>query len=311
MLILDIGDKIRGDASTASIVDYTLHGLAGDTLIQLADGQLANTESDLYTAAEIIVLTSIIIVNTDSTSSHTINIYLQPNGGTSRRIVAKDLTLGAGYSLHYDGVKVKMLSPLGGVILTGTSGTSGTSGSSGSSGTSGTDGSSGSSGSSGTDGSSGTSGLDEVSNDATPQLGGDLDLNGHNINYTSILTVNSTYEGTIITVTVDDASAAFSNPLYQADDFHYERCDADDTTSMNCVVLALESGSGSKKVLLEGQICNTSWDWSAGPIYISTTTGGLTQTAPSGTGDQVQKIGFALSADTIYFRPDATILEII
>ena len=153
-------------------------------------------------------------------------------------------------------------------------------------------------------------GIEELSNDTTPQLGGDLDLNGHNINYTSILTVNGTYEGMIINVTVDDASVAFGNPLYCADDFNYERCDADTTATMPCVALAVETGAGSKMVLLEGQICNTTWDWSAGPIYISLTTGALTQTIPSGTGDQVQIVGFALSADTMYFRPDSTVVEI-
>jgi len=125
-----------------------------------------------------------------------------------------------------------------------------------------------------------------------------------------ILTVNGTYQGTIMTVTVDDASAAFGNPLYCANDFHYERTDADSAATMLCVAMALEAGAGSKKVLLEGQICNTAWGWSAGPLYVSCTTGAMTQTAPVGAGDQVQRIGFALSANTIYFRPDSTVIEI-
>jgi hypothetical protein len=79
---------------------------------------------------------------------------------------------------------------------------------------------------------------------------------------------------------------------------------------MVCVVLALDSGPGSKKVLLEGQICDTGWSLSAGPIYTSLSIGGITQTVASGTGDQVQKIGYALSANTIYFRPLLTVIEI-
>jgi hypothetical protein len=113
-----------------------------------------------------------------------------------------------------------------------------------------------------------------------------------------------------MTVTVDDSSTVFGNTLYCADDFHYERCDADSTTTMVCKCLALESGAGAKKVLLSGQICDTSWTWSAGDIYVSLTIGELTQTLASGTGDQVQIIGGALSVDTIYFQPDSTIVEI-
>lgn len=153
-------------------------------------------------------------------------------------------------------------------------------------------------------------GIANIVTDTTPQLGGDLDLNGHNINYTSILTSNSTYEGTIMTVTVDSSAAAFSNALYCAADFHYELTSASTSATMPCRVLALESGTGEKKVLLEGQICNTTWNWSNSDIYVSETTGELTSISPSGSGDQVQKVGWSLSADTIYFRPDSTIIEI-
>jgi hypothetical protein len=74
--------------------------------------------------------------------------------------------------------------------------------------------------------------------------------------------------------------------------------------------MALESGTGSKKVLLEGQICNTSWNWNAGFLYLDTATaGGMVQSAPSGTGDQVVVLGWALSADTIFFRPSLVLVE--
>lgn len=130
------------------------------------------------------------------------------------------------------------------------------------------------------------------------------------INPYAILTVNSTYVGRVMTVTVDDASAVFGNALYCAADFHYERCDANATATMPCRCLALESGAGSVSVLVEGQICNTAWTWVNGDIYISGTTGALTQTAPAVTGDQVQRVGFALSADTIMFQPDSTVIKI-
>ena len=133
---------------------------------------------------------------------------------------------------------------------------------------------------------------------------------GDGVDYGNILTTTDTYKGSIMTVTIDDASAAFGDPLYCATNFHYERCDASSTTTMPCVGLALASGTGSQSVLLEGQVCNTDWDWSSGYLYIGTTTGDIVQAAVSGTGEQLQKIGFALSADTMYFRPDSTIVVI-
>jgi len=152
--------------------------------------------------------------------------------------------------------------------------------------------------------------MTDLVDDTSPQLGGDLDINNHNINYGTVLTVNGTYKGEIMTITIDDASTTFGNPLYCADDFHYERCDADSDLTMPCRMLALESGAGSKKVLIKGQICNTSWDWSSGTVWVSLTTGEITQTLPSETGDQVQEIGYALSADTIFFDPVSIVAEV-
>ncbi len=115
MLILDNGDKLRGDASAAVVVDFTIHGLDGSTLKQLADGQLADVTGDIYTASAIVVVKVITFVNTDSVA-RTINLFLLPSGGTARRILAKDFSLGIGYSLLYDGIKVTVLNPTGGVV---------------------------------------------------------------------------------------------------------------------------------------------------------------------------------------------------
>jgi hypothetical protein len=115
MLVLESGDKIRGDASAASVVDYTIHGLDNNALKQLADGQLSDSTGDLYTADSIDVVSAITVVNTDS-SARTLNLFLLPSGGTARRIIAKDFSLGSGYSLHYDGVKISVLTGNGSLV---------------------------------------------------------------------------------------------------------------------------------------------------------------------------------------------------
>lgn len=115
MISLDSGDKIRGDASAATVVDYTIHGLDANAIKQLADGQLASSIGDLYTADSADVVTSIILVNTD-TSARTVNLYLTPSGGTARRLIPKDTSLGVGYSLHFSGDKVSIIDPAGGLV---------------------------------------------------------------------------------------------------------------------------------------------------------------------------------------------------
>jgi hypothetical protein len=126
----------------------------------------------------------------------------------------------------------------------------------------------------------------------------------------TILTSSGSYSGEFINATVDDASAVFGDVIYCAADFHYERADADSISTMPAVAMVLENGSGSKKILLRGQVCNTGWNWVSGTIYVHTDAGKLTQTVVSGTGDQVQAVGFALSAYTIYFNPNLVLIEI-
>ena len=141
MLVLDNGDKLRGDASAATVVDFTLHGLAsGTTLSQLADGQLAISEGDLYASpGDQTVVTTITLTNTD-TSDRTINLYLQPSAGTSRRLIPKDLSLAAGYTLTCTGDYIQVLNTTGNVLTSGNVGAASTvSGPSGPSGPTGAD----------------------------------------------------------------------------------------------------------------------------------------------------------------------------
>ncbi len=161
------------------------------------------------------------------------------------------------------------------------------------------------------EGPAGTGTLNNVVEDTTPQLGGDLDMNLKNIQY-SVPTADLTSSGIIVTAQVDSNATGFGAALYMAADGNFDEADADAAATMPCRAIALESGVGSKKVLLQGFVRNNAWNWTPGQgLFISTTTGALTQTAPSGTGDQVQKIGFAWTGDIVYFVPgDYTIIEV-
>lgn len=109
MFVLENGDKLQGDASAATVVDYHISGITGGTTLKnLADGQLAATIGDLYTSASTDAATTITLVNTDSVA-RTVNLYHTPSGGTARRIIPKDLSLSAGYSVVIDGGDIKII----------------------------------------------------------------------------------------------------------------------------------------------------------------------------------------------------------
>jgi len=124
MIVLDSGDKIRGDAAAATVVDYTIYGLDNSVLKQLADGQLADSAGDLFTADSLDVVTTLVLVNTDS-SARAVNLYMQPSGGTARRIIPKDMSLGAGYSLHWSGDKITVMNASGQTVITTSEGSTG------------------------------------------------------------------------------------------------------------------------------------------------------------------------------------------
>jgi hypothetical protein len=48
------------------------------------------------------------------------------------------------------------------------------------------------------------------------------------------------------------------------------------------------------------------------PLYVSTTAGGFSQTAPSGSGDVIRVIGYVedTATDKLYFAPSASWVEI-
>ena len=125
---------------------------------------------------------------------------------------------------------------------------------------------------------------------------------------------DDTGNGLVATVTITTNYGA-GTALHLHTTGSYIPADADGTTTMPCSAMAMESGTGTKKVLLVGYFENAGWAWTVGGIvYVSgdpSTNGGLTQTAPSGSGDFVQAVGIATHADRIYFNPDFAMVEIV
>jgi len=91
--------------------------------------------------------------------------------------------------------------------------------------------------------------------------------------------------------------------FFNVADSEYHQADADAAGEFPCRGIAVAAGSDGAALLIvvQGLIRNDGWTWTVGaPIYLSDTAGELTQTAPSGSGDAVQLVGWATSVDEMY-----------
>ena len=103
---------------------------------------------------------------------------------------------------------------------------------------------------------------------------------------------------------------------FKASDSKMWQVDADAAGTMPVVAMAAEdidiSTEATGLFLLQG-FCHDAGSfptWTiGGKIYASTTPGVPTQTAPSGDGDFVQVLGWAVSGDAVYFNPSEDVIE--
>lgn len=130
-----------------------------------------------------------------------------------------------------------------------------------------------------------------------------------------ISATDQSHSGDTITMTVSASASysAFGQPMFLNSSGELDTANATDSTTAPALCLLAQSGTGSKKCVVSGVETRTAWSWTAGGIiYLSTdpsTNTGLTQTAPSGSGNIVQAIGVALSAHSIFVRPTMVTIE--
>lgn len=143
------------------------------------------------------------------------------------------------------------------------------------------------------------------------------DGSGWKIDYSSRIDLNLSLGdqdavGVVDTFTVDVNATGFGAALYIAGDGNMEEVAATGQSTMPCMALALETGTGAgKQVLLWGRIRNDSWSFSVGSyIYVGATAGQITDSKPSSSGDIVQVIGVALASNIIFFNPSYVTIEI-
>jgi hypothetical protein len=123
---------------------------------------------------------------------------------------------------------------------------------------------------------------------------------------------DDTASGMISSETVDDAGSAIGDILFLESDGHWDRADASAVATCGLLGMALEAANGTKEVMHDGWIQINGHGFTIGAqLYVSTTEGDMTNTAPSGDGEIVQVIGYATSADVIRFKPSSDYLEIV
>lgn len=130
-------------------------------------------------------------------------------------------------------------------------------------------------------------------------------------NFLTIPSTDITAVGTKAQITVDENNIGFGALLHIDSDGNVIQADSNGVNIMPCQFMATETGTGSKIVLLSGFAKNNSWNWTPGvPLYVSTTSGVMTQTPPETTDDIIQIVGFAISTTVIFFKPDYTFVTI-
>lgn len=137
-----------------------------------------------------------------------------------------------------------------------------------------------------------------------------MDLTEGSVKFQSTLASDHSVSGNTSSGTVSNVTA-FGQALYMKSDGTWDLADATDDTTMPAAGLTTAAANGVQTILTYGYARDDSWDWTpGGEIYIDTTAGALTQTAPDTNGNQVQIVGVATHADRIFFNPSYSAVEI-
>lgn len=136
----------------------------------------------------------------------------------------------------------------------------------------------------------------------TLRIAGDIDVDGTPAS-------DDTWTGPSTNDFNAGATVAQWEAVYLDSSSTWQLTDADAASTAGSVMIALAAEAGSSaspmRVLLPGSFArNDAWNWTiGGTIYLSTTPGALTQTAPSATDDVIRICGWAVTADIIFWNP--------
>jgi len=128
---------------------------------------------------------------------------------------------------------------------------------------------------------------------------------------TTLLTSNGSY-GETTTLGAVGAATQF-NVYYWTSSSTWAKTFANSAATSKGFIAMARTTNFSGSMLVRGYVYNSAWNWTIGGILYLSAVGGsglITQTAPSGTGDIVRVVGYAITADLIYFNPSQDWIEI-
>lgn len=116
------------------------------------------------------------------------------------------------------------------------------------------------------------------------------------------LSADDTYQGDVITGIPAGAAIAQWEAVYLASDGTWKLADGNGsgTYPARGLAVAAAASSAAVTVIQKGYVRNDAWNWAVGGnVYLSNTPGALTQTATSTSGERLQALGYAVTADKI------------
>ena len=162
-------------------------------------------------------------------------------------------------------------------------------------------------------GSTADSALQNIVEDTTPQLGGELDTNSKNILFAKTSSTNHSSNGDIIKL--GTGSTTQGELCYYTSSGTWVAADADAAGTAGGVLLAIALGTDPDVdgMLLRGMYTLDHDPGTVGDeLYVSTTAGDITSTAPTATGDIVRVVGYCLDSTNgqIWFNPSNDFIEL-
>lgn len=136
---------------------------------------------------------------------------------------------------------------------------------------------------------------------------------GKNIKVISALTASHTWSGLTAVLTAGTA-LTIGQAVYVGGDSKMELADKDLATTMPAIALCTPetlANNAAGEFLMQGFFRDDTWNWTIGGILYVGDDGALTQDV-SGytTGDQVQVVGIAITADIIHFNPSYELVKV-
>jgi len=137
---------------------------------------------------------------------------------------------------------------------------------------------------------------------------------GHH-NIAAVPATDHTVNGETTTIFNLGATIALMDLVYLGSSSKWLLTDADaEATTAGKLGICLDGGvdNDTTTVVTKGYVRDDTWNWTPGAtLYVGLTAGQITSTRPSATDDAARIVGFAVTADVIYFDPEPGYIIIV